>query len=358
MKDDADVIAVTLEGLLAEFADPLMREVHAELCLVGRTLMPVLLQGETGTGKEVGARVVHAVSARHGGPFVAVNCAALPTPLMESELFGHERGAFTGAVSPRTGAFEHADSGTIFLDEIGELDLGAQARLLRVLAEHRYTRLGSSTEHRANVRIVAATNRDLDAEVAAGRFRADLYYRLSPAIITIPPLRARPRDLEHLAEVFLATAARELGAGGATLSAEAMACLQRHPWHGNVRELKDAMTYAVARAQAAGTTLIAGAHLPARILRRTPPTWPPISDGAAAPGLPAQFEPIDRELARLEELRMRQALEVTGGVQRAAAELLRMPRRTFITKMGVYKIASRRERRNRALRDDDTSGTC
>jgi DNA-binding NtrC family response regulator len=204
-----------------------------------RTDSTVLLTGETGVGKEVVADLIHRRSLRAGRPFVKVNTAAIPASLLESELFGHERGAFTGAERRREGRFELADGGTLFLDEVGEMALEAQVKLLRVLAEGQFTRLGGTKPVDVNVRVVAATNQDLERAVEAGRFREDLYYRLNVLRIEIPPLRLRREEIPSLVEHFLAEARRRIGRGPARLSPQAMDVLYRHPWPGNVRELRN-----------------------------------------------------------------------------------------------------------------------
>jgi len=220
------------------------RRLRAEIDLVAPSDLTVLITGETGVGKELVARQLHAQSARAEKVLVSVNCAALPEALVESELFGHVRGAFSGAVGDRLGKFEVADGGTLFLDEIGELPLGVQAKLLRALQDGQLQRLGSDREHRVDVRLVAATNRDLASEVRAGRFRADLYHRLSVFPLQVPPLRERGRDVLLLAGAFIEENRRRMGLRGLRLSSEAQAMLLAHAWPGNVRELE----YLVARA--------------------------------------------------------------------------------------------------------------
>ncbi|UYZ63348.1 sigma-54-dependent transcriptional regulator [Hymenobacter weizhouensis] len=218
--------------------DPAMQRVLTQVRQVAPVNMTALLLGETGTGKELLARAVHDLSPRRNQPLVTVNCAALPPQLIESELFGHEKGAFTGAHERRLGKFELADGGTIFLDEIGELPLELQVKLLRVLQEKEIDRLGGKASVPLDVRVVAATNRDLQAEVAAGRFRSDLYYRLHVLPITIPPLRERPRDIRGLAEFFLRRVSEELARPPLRFSPQALAQLQQYSWPGNVRELQ------------------------------------------------------------------------------------------------------------------------
>ncbi len=205
----------------------------------------VLIQGESGTGKEIVAKLVHLNSPRREGPFVAVNSAAVPRELMESELFGHEKGAFTGATETRKGRFELADGGTIFLDEIGDMDVGLQAKLLRVLQEKEFYRIGGKEPIRVDVRIIAATNQNLEKCVEEGRFREDLYYRLNVVGINIPPLRERKEDIEPLSEYFLERFVEEMGVERRMLSREALAALRSHNWPGNVRELENVLRRAV-----------------------------------------------------------------------------------------------------------------
>jgi DNA-binding NtrC family response regulator len=229
----------TLPGVV--YASAAMREVARRVGQIAPHATAVLVEGETGAGKELVARAVHALSPRRAGPFVTVDAAALPPTLLEAELFGHERGAFTGADRARAGAFERAAGGTVFLDELGELSLGAQAALLGVLERKRLRRVGGDRELAVDVRVVSATNRDLRAEVNRGAFRADLYYRVAGARVVVPPLRDRPEDVPVLARHFAA----ELGAGGA-LGEDVVAALASARWPGNVRELRSAVERAVA----------------------------------------------------------------------------------------------------------------
>ncbi|MEK7407885.1 MAG: sigma-54 dependent transcriptional regulator [Acidobacteriota bacterium] len=226
-------------GLLAR--DPVMLEVLALARKVAPTNANVLLLGESGTGKELLARCIHQNSQRAGRVFLALNCAALAPTLIESALFGHEKGAFTGAVAQQQGVFERADGGTLFLDEIGDLDGNLQAKLLRVLQERSFERLGGAKVLSVDVRLIAATNRDLKRAVAEGKFRDDLYYRLNTFPLEIPPLRNRPADIPEMAPVFLARAARNLGKKEPVLSSAAVDVLVRYSWPGNVRELENLM---------------------------------------------------------------------------------------------------------------------
>ncbi|RPG08469.1 MAG: sigma-54-dependent Fis family transcriptional regulator [Phycisphaera sp. TMED24] len=218
---------------------PAMQNVVAQLEVIAEANADVLLTGESGVGKEVAAKWIHGHSPRKDGGFLAVNCAALPGPLLESELFGHEKGAFTGAAERRLGRFELADGGTLLLDEIGELDLALQSKLLRVLQERTFERVGASRSIRTDVRVIAATNRDLLAEVRAGRFREDLLYRLNVLPVHLPPLRDRREDIIVLADRFLAAAARRDGRAVPSLAPDAQQALVSYDWPGNVRELRN-----------------------------------------------------------------------------------------------------------------------
>ncbi|MEE2733852.1 MAG: sigma-54 dependent transcriptional regulator [Verrucomicrobiota bacterium] len=213
---------------------------------VSQTDAPVLITGESGTGKELVARAVHEYNPRRQGDLVAINCGAIPENLLESELFGHEKGAFTGAVARRTGRFEQCDGGTLFLDEIGDMPASVQVKLLRILQEGTFSRVGSNETLSSDVRIVAATNKDLATEVSQGNFREDLYYRLNVVEINLPPLRDRPEDIPLLAEFFLQRLARKQGMARMRLSGEAVETLQKHHWPGNVRELENTVARACA----------------------------------------------------------------------------------------------------------------
>ncbi|MEN2386184.1 MULTISPECIES: nitric oxide reductase transcriptional regulator NorR [Comamonas] len=229
-------------------ASPVMRQLQKDIALVAASDLCVLVTGETGTGKELVAQAVHAQSGRADKPMISINCAALPDNLVESELFGHVRGAFTGALSERSGKFEQAHQGTLFLDEVGELSLPVQAKLLRVLQSGQLQRLGSDREHHVDVRVIAATNRDLAAEVHAGRMRADFYHRLNVYPLAVPPLRERDSDVLQLAGYFLEENRSRLRLGGLRLDAAAQAALLNRSWPGNVRELEHCISRAVLRA--------------------------------------------------------------------------------------------------------------
>jgi len=230
-------------GIIAE--SPAMKEVLRVVGKVAPAKTTVLIAGESGTGKELVARAVHQLSPRKGGPFVAVNCGAIPDQLIESELFGHAKGAFTGAQSAKRGLFEEADSGTLLLDEIGELPLQLQPTLLRALQEGEIRRVGDARNIKVDVRVLAATNRDLSQEVSQGKFREDLFYRLNVVAVKLPPLRDRPEELPLLAERFIAQHASRLGIPRKNLSPDALSLLQEWRWPGNVRELENALERAL-----------------------------------------------------------------------------------------------------------------
>jgi DNA-binding NtrC family response regulator len=237
---------------------PLMQAVLRDASLIAPSETRVLITGESGVGKEVVADVIHAWSSRASGPLIKINCAAIPETLLESELFGHERGAYTGAHAQRIGRFEEASSGTIFLDEIAEMSQALQAKLLRVTQDGRFQRIGSNKEIQTNARIIAASNRNLEDEVKGGRFREDLFYRLNVVELNIPPLRERREDILPLAARFI----EEFAKGRARFSETVAACLEAYPWPGNVRELRNAMERAVLLSR---SELILPEHLPARV---------------------------------------------------------------------------------------------
>jgi formate hydrogenlyase transcriptional activator len=224
---------------------PALEAVLEEVGRVAPTDSTVLIQGETGTGKDLIAHAIHNISSRRGRPFVKLNCAALPLDLLESELFGHERGAFTGAIAPRTGRFEQADKGTLFLDEVGDIPPALQPKLLRVLQEQEFERLGSTRTHRVDVRLVAATNRDLTEMVNQGQFRIDLYYRLNVFPVMMPPLRARREDIPVLVRHYVDKYAKRMKRQIETIPSHAMEIFENYPWPGNVRELQNFMERAV-----------------------------------------------------------------------------------------------------------------
>jgi two-component system response regulator FlrC len=306
--------------------DPAMQEVVAAVRKVAPTDATVLLLGESGTGKEVVARTLHRDSRRREGPFVAVNCAALSDTLLESEMFGHERGAFTGADKTRRGRFELADGGTLFLDEVAELRPQLQAKLLRVLQERHFERVGGSRTIEVDVRLLAATNRDLGAEIAAGRFREDLYHRLAVFPISLPPLRARPGDVLPLAAHLLARAGRQLGRPGLALGDDARAALAAYAWPGNVRELANVLER--------GAILAEGGVIGAAHLRLGLGLSPP--GGAATEALTALFD--GGTLADLEREAIRRALAATDGHRKRASARLGIGLRTLYEKLREYGL--------------------
>ncbi|UCE86489.1 MAG: sigma-54-dependent Fis family transcriptional regulator [Deltaproteobacteria bacterium] len=301
------------------------------------TRATVLITGETGTGKELIAGLIHGLSARADAPFVTVNCAAIPETLLEAELFGHERGAFTGADRTRVGRFEQADGGTLFLDEIGDMSPPTQAKILRVLQNGEFHRLGSTRARRTDVRIVAATNRDLDAAIRAGSFREDLYFRLNVIGIHVPPLRERVEDIEPLARALLEKFARELGRPRSGFTAGALERIRAHAWPGNVRELGNAIERAVLMSDGM------------RITRADLALGP--DDAAEAPAPPAVWRPqLPRgglPLAEAERALVLEALSRSEFVQKDAAKLLRISRRKLnymIAQMGITHPSWRRNR--------------
>jgi two-component system, NtrC family, response regulator AtoC len=304
-----------------------MREVFKAIGRAAATDEPVLIVGESGTGKELVASALHRHSRRGGGPFIRVNCGALPEGLIESELFGHERGAFTGADRQRPGRFERATGGTIFLDEVGELPASAQAKLLRVLQRREFERVGGTETLRTDARIVSATHRDLPKEVAEGRFREDLYYRLNVVRIAIPPLRDRPEDIAPLAEKILRQLERKYGWSGLALVDETLRKIQAMTWPGNVRQLENALARA---AIAARGRAILPEHLDVE-----EPTDAPIPADIVASAEPL---PLRALLAEVERRAIRRALIACGGNRTKAAERLGISRRQLFDKVREYDL--------------------
>jgi DNA-binding NtrC family response regulator len=298
---------------------PVMKRALAHLPRIAASGQTVMITGETGTGKELVARVIHVMSRRSSGPFIPVNCGAVPESLIEGELFGHEKGAFTGAIRTRRGKFETADRGTIFLDEIGDMPLNLQVRLLRVLEEGRIYRIGAETSIPVDVRVIAASNVDLQKAVKDGLFREDLYYRLNVLKIHLPPLRERIEDIPLLAVHFLERAFAELGWPHPypVLSAETIYVLERHRWRGNVRELRNVMTR-VATLLPQGTRKIFPFHIVPH-LEEDSFHVPPPQEEQKKDGI---FIPIGTDLKKVEEILINETLRYTGGNRTRAAELL------------------------------------
>ena len=304
-----------------------MRRVLEQIRRIAPADATVLVLGESGTGKELVARALHAQSPRRERPFVSVSCAAIPEGLLESELFGHERGAFTGAVRRKLGRFELADGGTLFLDEVGEIPASIQVKLLRVLQERKFERVGGEETIEADVRLVSATNRDLEAAVKTGRFREDLYYRLAVVPVVLPPLRERPGDVEELARWFLSQRAPKLGRSVTGFAPEALELLRRHRWPGNVRELENVVEQALVFAEG---ELVRPEDLPDG-LRRAPPA-PPLPVPTGDRGLTEVLEDLERQLILA-------AYEKAKGVKAETARLLGLKPSALYYKLEKYGIA-------------------
>ncbi|RKY88320.1 hypothetical protein DRQ11_04055 [candidate division KSB1 bacterium] len=310
---------------------PRMQQILKLVKQVAESKVTVLIQGETGTGKELIARMIHRVSPRASKPFVAVNCSAIPEELLESEFFGHEKGAFTSAVTRKRGKFELADGGSLFLDEVSEMPLSLQPKLLRVLEEQTFTRVGGVDSIQVDVRLIAATNRDLQTEVESGRFRKDLYYRLKVVPIVLPPLRERREDIASLVRLFLKKHAGNTGSKVAGISREALSILENYHWPGNVRELENVILRAMVVAQ---DDRIEVEHLPDEIRGLT------------------SLRPVDREGLRLAKKKAKQqavyqverqfvleALKQSGGNISQAARKAMMDRRQFQAMMKRCKVS-------------------
>jgi two-component system, NtrC family, response regulator AtoC len=318
--------------------DANMLALYAQADRAAAAQISVLLLGETGVGKEVLARTIHSRSPRAKGPFIGINCASFSENLLEAELFGYEKGAFTGASQARPGLFEAAGGGTIFLDEIGELPLPTQAKFLRVLEERAVLRIGARTPRPVDARFIAATNRDIEAEVRAGRFREDLYYRLNGISLTIPPLRDRPGEIEPLAHSFVQAACRQLERSPLAVADETMRVLNAYRWPGNVRELRNVIERAVVLC---AESTIGPEYLPASLTSGKAAT---IGSGfpAATPRDPAPAEMdaklFQAQLQSLERERIVEALGRCGGNQTQAAKLLGVSRRTLVAKLAELKL--------------------
>ncbi len=312
------------EDILAK--SPNMQAIFRTISKIAEYKTTVLITGESGSGKELVARAIHRRSSRRGGPFVPVNCGAIPENLLESELFGHKKGAFTDAIADRRGLFEEADGGTLFLDEIGELPLGLQVKLLRVLEDEKIRRLGEARDIKVNVRIITATHRDLNAETRAGRFREDLYYRLNVLPIHVPPLRERREDIPLLIEHFITRNNARLGTNIRGMDSEARRLLYEYAWPGNVRELENTIERAMVLAE--GDQLVA-ADLPERVREARDPVQMQLASGELS---------VKKTMRVIEELLIRRALQKTKGNRTRAAEVLEISHRALLYKIKDYQI--------------------
>jgi len=312
------------EDILAK--SPSMQDIFRTIAKIAEYKTTVLVGGESGVGKELVARAIHRRSSRRGGPFVPVNCGAIPENLLESELFGHKKGAFTDAIADRRGLFEEADGGTLFLDEIGELPLGLQVKLLRVLEDDKIRRLGEARDIKVDVRIIAATHRDLMAETKAGRFREDLFYRLNVLPIPVPPLRDRREDIPLLIEHFISRNNTRLGTSIRGMDGECRRLLYGYSWPGNVRELENTIERAMVLAE--GDQLVAQ-DLPERIREARDPVQMHLASGELS---------VKKTMRVIEEILIRRALQKTKGNRTRAAEVLEISHRALLYKIKDYQI--------------------
>jgi len=310
-------------------SSPMMKELFNAIETIGSTQSTVLITGESGTGKELAARAIHLQSSRSEMPFVSINCGAFPETLLESELFGYMKGAFTGATMNKKGLFEVSDRGTIFLDEIGEMSLAMQVKLLRVLQERKFRRVGGTEEISVDVRVIAATNKNLAKLVAESKFREDLFYRVSVIPLDIAPLRKRKEDIPLLAEHFLQKFNVQMQRSILRISEEAMRCLERHEWPGNVRELENTIERAVAFET---SEEVKAARLPPQISHMNP------SESNGSDKIPESGINLEKHIEDIEKSYIVEALRKTGGVQTRAAELLRMSFRSFRYFVKKYDI--------------------
>jgi len=330
-------------GALPSLSEPIVlapatRALYESARKAAAATISVFILGETGVGKEVLAHSVHRLSPRREAPFLALNCAALSETLLESELFGSEKGAFTGSITTRPGLFETASGGTVFLDELAELPMTIQVKLLRVLEDRTVMRIGGRKPIAVDVRFITATNGDIEEHISRGTFRLDLYYRLAGITLSIPPLRERPEEILPLALKFARTAAVDLGrAPDVQVSAEAEERLLRHSWPGNVRELKNVMERAVILAPSSAIDV---EHLPPKLTDSSErDSVPPPENGG-----PQSVRTVRGEMLDLERKRIVEALEKCGGNQTAAAELLGMSRRTLVSRLSQYQLPRPRKR--------------
>ena len=327
---------LSYQGVLGELIgdSPCMLEIFSLLRQVAPTTASVLITGESGTGKELVARAIHTLSTRSAGPFVAVNCAALPESLMESELFGHEKGAYTGAVERRAGCFEQAQNGTLLLDEIGEMPLGTQAKLLRVIEESKVRRLGATTDIPISVRVLAATNRKPEEAIEKKLLREDLYYRLNVFHVSLPPLRDRKGDIPAIAASLIRDLNRKHGCRVTHLSGEVLDRFQANPWPGNVRELRNLLERAVI---VAGEGEIRLQHLPGALPAPAVSQAVSMPIGAAAPAGDVLQARVGTRMADVEEAFVRLTLKHTNNNKRKAAQLLGLCLRTLHNKLRAWE---------------------
>jgi two-component system response regulator PilR (NtrC family) len=321
-----------------------MQDIFSVVQRIAKTNSTVLISGDSGTGKELIARAIHYNSGRRG-KFVSINCGALPETLLESELFGHERGAFTGAIREKRGLFHEADRGTIFLDEIGETSTAMQIKLLRVLQDHVVRRVGSNVENQVEVRVIAATNRDLAESIKAGTFREDLFYRINVIPIALPPLRQRREDIALLVDHFITKYSKSMGVPLKKISSDAMRSIEKYHWPGNVRELENVIERMIALEP---SDVLTTKSLPEHVLL-----------GGTIPDmvfdLPADGISLQDHLEGIGKIFMLKALERTGGVQTQAAELLRMSFRSFRYYAKKYDLISRESRQEEAVEVENES---
>jgi two-component system, NtrC family, response regulator PilR len=322
---------IDVENLVGK--SPAMQKVYEVIRKVADTKSNVLILGESGTGKELVARAIHFNSGRKDAPFVAVNCGALPEPLLESELFGHVKGAFTGAHANKEGLFEVANGGAVFLDEIGETPPSIQVKLLRVLEEKEFRRIGGTKNIKVDIRIIAATNKDLEKAVAEGSFREDLFYRLDVIPIHLPPLRERSEDIVWLTDHFLEKFCRTSGVPVKKIAPEAMRLLQSHEWRGNVRELENMMERTVA--------MVSGETITERDIGGSLERPVPSRD-AISTQLPPEGLDLESFVEELEKTFLQKALKRTGGVKREAAKLLGLNMRSFRYRLQKYGLGKAR----------------
>jgi len=333
-----EVNAISLETtdpckLIGE--SPKIQEVYKAIGRVANSKATVLLTGESGTGKGMVAKTIHYTSNRRENPLVQVNCGAIPEGLLESELFGHEKGAFTGALCQKAGKFELAEGGTLFLDEVAEMSPNLQVKLLRVLQDKQFERVGGTKTFSTNVRIIAATNRDLAEEISEKRFRADLYYRLNIIPICVPPLCERGEDIILLADYFLKRFSAEMGRNGMFLTPDIVDIFRSYPWPGNVRELENAVEHALIMSS---TRVILPEHLPLSIIIEEMQDVEEVEEGAAVTGN-GNLHSLREVLLDAEKRHISEAIERTGGNHTHAAKLLQISRRALLYKIQEHQLS-------------------